>query len=227
MRIDNECRLDMYIIKEEGGFSNTYILPVNDSEIIVVDPANFDRIQHCLFELSGKMCYAFLTHEHWDHIAGLNQLRNVCNVKVISTEKCSEGIQSSKLNLSKYLSLFNKDMAGKKNGFVCDKADILITGSKRFNISNVEVNVYETPGHSQGSCCIQIGNMLFTGDTMLNSGAAIFRMPNHDMEAYRSITMPILRKLLLAHKDMVIYPGHGEKMKMSDSLEYIAGYVEG
>lgn len=217
----------MYTIKGQGGLSNTYILPVNDSELIVVDPSDFAKIRECLFEFSGKLCYTFLTHEHWDHIAGLNQLKSMCNVKVISTQKCSEGIQSSKLNLSKYLRLFNKEIAGSKNGFVCEKADFVVASNRHFNISQMEVKLYETPGHSPGSCCIQIGNILFTGDTILDSMEDVFRMPGHDMEAYGTITMPILRKLYLDNKDIIIYPGHGEKMKMSDSLEYIAGYVEG
>ena len=62
-------------------------------------------IDACLSEVVseiGEPDYIILTHEHCDHLWGLNVLRDAYpNAKVIAQEKCSEAITSPKANKAK------------------------------------------------------------------------------------------------------------------------------
>ena len=219
--------MEVYTIKGIAGLANTYILPINNREIVLVDPADFDKIKDSPFEFQSKLCYTFLTHEHWDHIAALNQLRRMYNTTTIATEKCNEGTQSEKLNLSRYISLYKTSIGMLNTAFVCMEADVTFNGYERLAISNIYVELYETPGHSRGSCCIKINNCLFTGDAILDNMDDVFGMPRHDIEKYQDVTVPILKQLALNNKDLIIYPGHGNPLKLSDAIRHIDKYMEG
>ena len=218
--------MNVDILKGESGLANTYIIKKDMEELIIIDPADSIRIKDCILEYSNKMCYVFLTHEHWDHINGLNDLKNLCTVKVITSKKCSEAIQSSKLNLSKYMSLFRKEYKDTGGPFVCDASDMIFENWEHIDISGVGIDLFETPGHSPGSSCVKIGDMLFVGDTVLEQVIDIFRMPGHDMEDYRSVTLPLLKQLHSSVKDLTVYPGHGGKLSFKNVLRQIEEYLE-
>lgn len=94
----------IYKIKNSPITSNCYIL-YNDSKCIIVDPgsSNNNEIYDFLNLKSLTPEYIFLTHEHFDHIWGLNDLRSTyLNLKVISSIECSNAIACSK---KKYVSI--------------------------------------------------------------------------------------------------------------------------
>ena len=215
-----------HCLTHDGGLANTYVLQENEREYVVIDPSDYDILKDCVVEFSGKICYVFLTHEHWDHIAGLNQLRNECDVKVYSTTYCSKAIQSEKLNLSKYSSVLHKENAGIEMPFVCEGADTVFSGEFQLQIGNSKIKLIETPGHSPGSCCIRIGKRLFAGDTVLECVEDIFRMPRHDLTVYRERTLPLLKKMNVENKDLVLYPGHGKELLLRDMIDLITKYLE-
>lgn len=216
--------MNVYTIKGECGLSNTYLLWKDEGDVIIIDPSDSRRLKDCILERSNKVCYTFLTHEHWDHIIGLNDLRDMGNVKVISTKRCSEAIQSSKLNLSKYMSFFVQENLSYP--FACDASDIIFEGMGHIEISGIEINLFETPGHSPGSCCIQIESMLFSGDSILGNLKDIFCMPRHNMEAYRKVTFPMLKQLYSCDKNIIVYPGHGEKSSLGNMIKRLEKYLE-
>ena len=101
-----------------------------------------------------------LTHEHFDHIAGLNQLRGVCapSCVVIAGETCSERIQDTKANLSAYADVLTQ-LGGKQipehwSPFCCKAADIAFDNRYAFRWMRHGVKLGSAPGHSIGSCCI-------------------------------------------------------------------------
>ena len=84
--------------------SVTYIISNSrNSESIVIDPGTDqdERISNYLYENGLKLQFIFLTHEHFDHILGVNFLRkSFPDIKVISSEKTSERLYNSKKNFT-------------------------------------------------------------------------------------------------------------------------------
>ena len=51
--------------------------------------------------------YLFITHEHYDHIAGVNAWKERFQIPVLCSEQCSRRIQNAKQNLARYYEAFS------------------------------------------------------------------------------------------------------------------------
>lgn len=80
--------------------SNMYVLEENN-HLILIDPCIID------IRLENKTVdYIFLTHEHYDHISGVNYWKEKCEAEVVCSNICAENIESSRKNLSRYFDAF-------------------------------------------------------------------------------------------------------------------------
>ena len=78
------------------------------------------------------------------------------------------------------------------------------------------LHLVTTPGHTLGSICIIMDEKyLFTGDSLIPGEPIITRFPSGDMKAYEEVTKPFLMSL---NHEYMVYPGHGESMKLGDML---------
>jgi len=75
-----------------------------------------------------------------------------------------------------------------------------------FQSGHFHFEVYNFPGHTNGSCVIKTGNSLFTGDTLYAKGVGINHFPGYDNNKLRSSVNRIFE---MFDKDMMVYPGHG------------------
>ena len=80
-----------------------------------------------------------------------------------------------------------------------------------FRWMNHAVALYYTPGHSAGSCCILLDDMLFVGDTVLENNLMV-KFPSSSKKLDREVTVPFLEKLLVVNRVTRVYPGHGDVM---------------
>ena len=62
-----------------------------------------------------------------------------------------------------------------------------------------------TPGHTPGSTCFSLGNLLFSGDTLFPGGPGRSKSP----EALSEIIDSITTKLFLYPDEVEVLPGHG------------------
>jgi len=77
----------------------------SEKKLIVIDP--FVSVE-LLDYIEGNLLtvdYIILTHEHYDHISGVNWLKDKFNTKVICNDKCAEAIINPALNFSKYFNI--------------------------------------------------------------------------------------------------------------------------
>ena len=78
-------------------------------------------------------------------------------------------------------------------------------------LGDTEVFFMHTPGHSPGSVCIRIENLLFTGDTLFEGTCGRWDLRGGDLLALRSS----LRNLYNLKEDFIVYPGHGRPTILS------------
>jgi glyoxylase-like metal-dependent hydrolase (beta-lactamase superfamily II) len=75
-----------------------------------------------------------------------------------------------------------------------------------------ELLFYITPGHSKGSMCIVLDNMLFTGDTIMPFKPCFSgRDASEDDWEHSILTIE-----QMAFPDMLVMPGHGEPLTFVD-----------
>ncbi|MEG1723996.1 MAG: MBL fold metallo-hydrolase [Anaerovoracaceae bacterium] len=183
--------------------SNCFI--VFDKEVnnncLIIDPGSESNelLENKLNEFELIAEYIILTHEHFDHCWGVNQLREKHNVKLICSADCSEAIQQEKKNMS----LFYNQV-----GFKIKRADIIIE-----NINNqVSWNKYTiesivTKGHTSASICIIIEENLFTGDSLIKGMKIITKLPTGSKEEF---IKSIKQFMNWKGYGFIVYPGHGE-----------------
>ena len=157
--------------------------------------------------------YVFLTHEHYDHIKALNELRDNFNFLTVSTLECSEGIQKSNYNMSKYFNvlIYFKEHRNTMEicEYYCKPADYIMDNNEIFNWYGIKFRFVKTPGHSKGSTFIFIDNkMLLSGDTLLFKEKIYTKFVGGSKKEYEEITVPIIDNL---NEGLRIFPGHGEE----------------
>lgn len=205
--------------------SRMYILQENESAVIV-DPC---ISKEALLFLKGKNVQdilILLTHEHYDHISGVNWLKeNFRQVCVLCSKQCGEALDNPCKNLSEFWeALFigkekeirecvqNTDI----HPYFC-KADKTFEKAYSFTWQEHKVFLKETPGHSKGSICILIDDaVLFSGDSLVTGAKTITRLPGGSKKDFAGITLPYLESL---DKETMVYPGHGEPQKLKRFFE--------
>lgn len=73
-----------------------------------------------------------------------------------------------------------------------------------FIFSNYKVKIIHTPGHSEDSICILIGEALFSGDTLFIGKVGGTKNQEEAFAEYNSIHT----KLMILPDNITIYPGH-------------------
>lgn len=201
--------------------ANTYVIET-EMGLLIIDPTDSKAFWQLLDEKTTKTVNVILTHEHFDHINGLNRLRERGVCTVYAHERCSENIGSPGRNLSniaEVIAQFGGILIpkGKKVPlYVCEPADAVFEGSLEFDWYGNKVQLFHTPGHSAGSICILLnGKILFSGDTIMNI-PVITRFPGGSTEQYTQITVPKLKALI--GQIEYVFPGHGDGGSLEDML---------
>lgn len=146
--------------------SNTYILSIGESiGVWLVDMGDIRPILKWMSDNGKKdVIGVLLTHTHFDHIYGLNDLRQFfpdCYIYV-ANEIGYKALFDSKLNHSKFSEIGTFTLESSNNVFRLDQMIHRIVLWK-----GLEGDCYPVEGHSHDSVCYHIGNYLFTGDSFI------------------------------------------------------------
>lgn len=182
--------------------SNCYIITENKHSIII-DPGTYEskELIDKIKSLSLEIDYIILTHEHFDHCAGVNNLRLLYNnLQLSCSSKCNNAIQNSRTNYSAYWT------EGKP--FDIKPADTIIKNLDLWNWQGNEIRFYETPGHSIGSISFCINHQaLFTGDCYIPNMRTYTNLNGGSKELLRQ-TLIHFYQLTRDNNKIIVYPGH-------------------
>lgn len=180
--------------------TNCYFVYNENKEAIVFDPPVGGGELYNKLKANGIAVEAImLTHGHFDHIMGVNELRKCAGVKLYACEEEKELCNSSSLNCS--------DQIGRS--YVTD-ADVYLKGGDEIQIKDMKCRLIHTPGHTQGSCCYYFyeNGILISGDTLFAGSVGRTDLPTGSMG---KLTRSIKEKLSKLPMDTVVYPGHGDQ----------------
>lgn len=202
--------------KEE---TNAYLM-MQDGHGILVDPCS-PRLSEIIGGIGITLDYVCLTHEHCDHLWGLNQIREIFGCPLIASEQASKAIQNPKTNRAKehhiYMTLrFGADYARESGApdYCCRKAEIEFTEDYRLEWRGNAIRFHRSPGHSEGSILIiPDGKILITGDTLLKGEKTFTRFEGGNAKMLEGITLPYICSF---PRDTRVLPGHGEDFLLED-----------
>ena len=179
--------------------SNTYILSVDfDDGVWIVDVGDVSNIVEWLKTKGKGIKGVLLTHTHFDHIYGLNDLLSYDScVKVYTCREGKSGLYSDKLNLSRY----------HDNPFVFRGKDVRLLDETSISLwPGLECRVYKTPGHDWSCLTYEINKNLFTGDSYIPNRRVVTSFPQSDKkDALKSLE----RITQMIKPGCKVWPGHG------------------
>jgi len=126
-----------------------------------------------------------LTHAHWDHCAGVDQIRRDTGCEVAVHKNGESYLKDPETVARELRGRFPGVQLGNMADFSAIEPDILLTDGSSINLDGRELKVVHTPGHSACSCCIvetDLG-LYIAGDSIQGCGEGrplIF----HDVKDY-------------------------------------------
>ena len=141
----------------------------------VVDPSfSPETIVEFARENGYEILYVFNTHDHYDHSNGNSDMETLTRRSPL---------------------LFGSTDLG---------SGIAVTQGARFPLGDLEIEALHTPGHTEDSICILVGDALFSGDTLF-----VGKVGGTDLdESARSEYDSLHQKLLTLPDDTRVFPGH-------------------
>ncbi len=145
---------------------------------------------------SNSIKYILLTHDHFDHIGGVEEVLKYCNAKVCIHKNDASGLTDSSFSLC--------EMAGLRQPTIA--ADITLLGGETLPLGDKTIKVIHTPGHTDGCVCYLIDDILFSGDTLFFESVGRTDFVTGDSKQLQTS----LKKLITLKGVSKVYTGHGE-----------------
>ena len=189
-----------------GHESNCYI--VYGKKFAVIDSGNPRPVSGKLRDLCIGIDYLLTTHYHYDHVSGLQYLKDNFGGIVAVHELDAPALESA--DGSRVLSHFF--------GAECPKVhvDWKLKEGDAIDLDGLKLEVIHTPGHTPGGICFYepASKTLFSGDTVFDDGIG---RTDFDGGSNRDLKRSV-EKLVKLYDERgvgIVYPGHGPEFKGS------------
>lgn len=157
----------------------------------VVDPCDLPTLQKVIEEDGLKVVAILLTHGHFDHSAGCEEMHKITGAPIYLHERNS-----------------------KLQELDTETAEPLKDGSE-ITVGSVTIKAIATPGHTPGSVCYLVDSKLVTGDTLFVEGCGRCDLAGGDPHQMYNSFFNVIGSLPL---DTEIYPGHDYGSSPSSTL---------
>ena len=194
---------EIYRIRNKTIFpSNTYIYKNKiDDNCIIIDPG-FDaaNIDSAIMENKLIPVAIISTHGHFDHIGGVSFLKNKFRIPFY--------LHVGDLKISQSANFYLK-VAQLNHKIETPVPDFLFKDEyQQISLKGIDLEIYNLPGHSPGSCIIKIENYLFSGDLLYKNGLGSGSIPKEDRTLLKK---SVLHFFTLFSDENIVLPGHGQE----------------
>lgn len=174
----------------------------------VIDPGG--EIAPLLNEISHRdmnPLYILNTHGHFDHIAGIAQLKTIFPIPTGMHPADCVLMAAGGGARAFGISIISPPLP-----------ELLLDDGLILQVGSLQLRVIHTPGHTPGSICLYCPQekSLFTGDTLFAGSVGRTDLPGGSM----SQLWTSLMRLLTLPLETQILPGHGTESTLENELQY-------
>jgi hydroxyacylglutathione hydrolase len=177
--------------------ANCYLVGCADGrEGLVIDPGGDAPVILRAIERAGLEPQVILnTHGHVDHTAANRAVREATGARLYIHQADVPMIERP-----------DAEWAALVGGAEPSGADATYAEGEVLEVGSLAVRVVHTPGHSPGSVCLSLGEVLFTGDTLFAGGVGRTDLPGGSWEELEASLRRLVEEFEPATR---ILPGHG------------------
>ena len=187
--------------------SNMYVIR-EGNHAVVIDPfASTDMAEGIIIDR------ILLTHEHYDHISGVNLWKEKTGAPVFCSEPCALNIQDPKKNLARIFEVFcslqtwiSLEKIPESDPKYSCTADETFSDTCEWIWNGHQFRMFEMPGHSDGSTGIILDEKyFFSGDSLMEDKPVELRFPGGSRKKWEQTGLPRLSSI---PEGIIVYPGH-------------------
>lgn len=195
----------MQILKKAFGeyVTNCYILKGERGDL-VIDPGqgSFDWVM----QNTGKIAAVLNTHGHFDHVYDDAKLQRV-GAKIYIHEDDAFMLRADPFETMPE----------------SIEADVLIKGQEQsLEIAGFNVKFSLFAGHTPGSCMIEAGGVIFSGDVIFKGSIGRWDFPFSSGAQMKES----LHKILQIKGDFTLYPGHGPNTSLAAERQNLKYFLQ-
>ena len=200
---------------------NTYVVWDETLEAAVIDAGNMgERENEILAKFISdnglKPVLALNTHGHFDHLLGVNFLREKYGAKLAMSSKDDFLLKNASVSA---------ELFGVRAGDLPEAIDIDLEGQESISFGATTLKIISVPGHTPGHVAFYEpqSKVWFTGDTLFRESIGRTDLPGGD---YSWIMRSIIDNILPLGDEVKIYPGHGDVSDLGHESMYNPFVVE-
>lgn len=175
-------------------------------QMAVIDPSWDGRAIAELAEQDGwEVSHILLTHSHFDHVGGLEQLKTASNAPIYIHPEAVEMLRGATMSAAFF-------------GFRVPPPpapDVLLADGQIIQVGRLQLHVLYTPGHAPGHVCFHLPEyrVLFDGDVLFKDGIGRFDFPGGDE---KMLMDSIWNRLMVLPDETRVFSGHGPATTIGD-----------
>src|SRR5215470_9432333 len=177
---------------------NCYIVVNDEGSALIIDPGSDANGISALLAQNGWHVQAILnTHAHYDHVGAVAPLKEKYGAPFYLHSADEDLLKHANL----YRMLFESREAVKIPSINHDISGL----APEFAAGPFTISWISTPGHTPGSVCLRLKDLLFTGDTLMKDHVGRTDLPGGN----RQELLTSVRKLMELPPETIVYGGHG------------------
>jgi glyoxylase-like metal-dependent hydrolase (beta-lactamase superfamily II) len=195
---------------------NVYLID-GGSEFILID-IGFEDSLDTIVDLLRKMDFnlsnckmIIATHADADHIQGSAKARELLKTKIAAHPASVEPIETG----DEIVTYATIKAQGIEIPMPKCKVDIVLNEGDKIQVGDQTLEVWHTPGHTQGQLSFKMGNLLFSGDNIYKDSCVGVIDAHHGSNIPDFITS---LKRILADDSQFLLPSHGPVFKRGQKI---------
>jgi hydroxyacylglutathione hydrolase len=187
--------------------TNCYLLGCEETmQAAIIDPSWDARTILATADAGGwEISHILLTHSHFDHVAGLDELKQLTNVPIYIHPDAVELLRGASMSAA----FFGLRIPSPP------PPDEMLAEGQIIEVGTLRVHVLYTPGHAPGHVSFHLPDyrVIFDGDVLFQGSIGRTDLPGGDHEL---LLRTIREKLLVLPDSTRVFSGHGDPTTIGD-----------